>query len=383
MILLLTPFYLPNIGGVEIHLADYVEYLKKEGREACVLTYQPITTHKKAPIFERCGQIKIWRFPYPGFNLFYRLEKHPGVQFLYLFSGIFLYSFLFMLFNQKQVEVIHSHGLASALAGGLLGKIFKKKAVVSLHTIYKFSNASGNAPYARWILGLNGLILVVSQGCQDDLVKIGVEERKIRLYGYWVNTDKFRPLSRSECRKDLGLPENVRVALFVGRFTPEKQVKEALQAASLAPQVDCLFVGQGPLEEEIKKYAQKFKNIKLVGRVENDEIPLYHNAADILLLGSVDEDYFGKVSLEAMASGLPILITNESHYFDQHKKINPGLLPESCGFMVPLDPQKIARKLRGISRRPEALRSLRRGCRRYALKHFGICNARVILDSYV
>lgn len=383
MILILTPFYLPNLGGVELHLSDYVKYLGDKGMKACILTYQPITTKKKAPLREKLGKTTVWRFPYPGFNLFYRLERHPGVQFLYLFSGMFLYGFFYMLLNGKKVKVMHGHGLATALATGLLGKIFKKRTVVSLHTIYKFSSGSGNSPYAKKILELNDWILAIAQGCKDDLIKIGVSAKKIAVYSYWVNTDNFKPMSQSESRKKLGLLEKTSVALFVGRFTPEKQIKEALQAASLVPELECLFIGQGPLEEEAKKYAGRYKNIKLIGRVENEKIPLYHNAADILLLGSVDEDYFGKVSMEAMASGLPVLITDESYYFGQHKKVNPQLLPKTCGFMVSLNPKKIAAKLKEIGRHPKIARSLRRSCRQYALKHFGLRNAQIILDSYI
>lgn len=382
MILLLTPFYSPNLGGVEVHLSDYVDLLAEKKIETTVLTYQPITVSAKAPLVEKFKKITIFRFPYPGFNLFYRLESHPGIQFLYLFSGIFLYSFFFLLFNQRKVKVIHGHGFATALATGLLGKIFRKKTVVSLHTIYKFSGGSRNGSHARRILNLVDQILAIAQGCKDDLVNIGVEEKKITVYSYWVNTKKFRPLSLFNCRKKLGLPLNKTIGLFVGRFNPEKQIKEALEVARLTAKVDFLFIGQGPLEEEIKKYAEKYTNIKLIGRVNNQDIPIYHNAADFLLFGSVDEDYFGKVSMEALASGLPIIIAEESYYFKNHRKINKDLLPVNCGYVVPLNPVRVASVLKKIDTDKEKIKSFRAHCRKFALKNFSSRNGSVIYNSY-
>lgn len=383
MILLLTPFYSPNLGGVEVHLSDFVNYLNEKKVETTVLTYQPVTVKVKAPFKEKSGKITILRFPYPGFNLFYHLERHPGIQFLYLFSGIFLYSFFFLFFNQRKIKIIHAHGLAAALATGLLGKIFKKRTVVSLHTIYKFSEGSGNSSYAKQILGLVDRVLAIAEGCKDDLVKIGVDKKKITVYSYWVNTKKFKPLPRIECRKKLGLSSEKLIGLFVGRFNPEKQIKEALETARLTPEIDFLFIGQGPLENEVKKYALKNKNIKLIGRINNQDIPIYHNASDFLLLGSVDEDYFGKVTMEAIVCGLPAIIADESCYFGKRKKINPDLLPSSCGFVVPLDPLKISVKLREIVRSPQKIRRLRHSCRLFGVKRFGFRNASVIYNSYL
>ncbi len=382
MILLLTPFYSPNLGGVEVHLSDYVNYLNEKEVETTVLTYQPVTVKIKAPFKEKFGKITILRFPYPGFNLFYRLERHPGIQFLYLFSGIFLYSFLFLLLNQKRIKVIHGHGFAAGLATGLLGKIFEMKTIVSLHTIYKFSERSGNSLYAKKILGLVDRVLAIAKGCKDDLVKIGVDESKITVYSYWVNTKKFKPLSYSECRKKLGLPSEKLIGLFIGRFNPEKLVKEALQVAVLLPKIIFIFIGQGLLEEEIKKFVLKHKNIKLIGRVDNQDLPFYYNAADFLIFGSVDEDYFGKVSMEALSSGLPIFVAEESYYFKKRKKISRELLPPTCGFIVPLNPKKIAFKLKEVAYCPRKLRFLRPHCRKFALKNFSSRNGTVIYNSY-
>ncbi|PIP31477.1 hypothetical protein COX24_03355 [bacterium (Candidatus Gribaldobacteria) CG23_combo_of_CG06-09_8_20_14_all_37_87_8] len=381
MILLITPFFPPNIGGVEIHLSDYVDFLKKKKIKTIVLTYQPITSKIKAPFREKNGSVEILRFCYPGHNLFYLLEKRPVFQFAYLFFGLFIYSFFYLLLNFKKIEVLHSQGLAAGFVSGVLGKLFRKRTVISLHTIYRFADGANITGFSKIIFSLNNKILAIAKGCKDDLVKVGVDPSKIIVYSYWAKTNYFKPLNRDVCRKKLNLPTDKFISLFIGRFTPEKQLNEALEVAKLSPEIIFLFVGQGPLGEKVKTYANKFSNIKLIGRVENKDLPIYDNAADILLLGSVDENYFGKVTMEAMSCGLPALISDRSYYFGRQKKVDPSVLPSNCGFIVPLDPSKISEKIKKISGNMNELKAFRSSCRRFALSNFSEKNAGIILKT--
>ena len=79
-VLILTPFYEPNVGGVETHLKDLTDYLKKTDRyRVYVLTYQPLTTKAKGAYSEggKDDNVKIIRIPWIGFNLFHKLEPYP------------------------------------------------------------------------------------------------------------------------------------------------------------------------------------------------------------------------------------------------------------------------------------------------------------------
>ena len=59
-VLILTPFYEPNIGGVETHLKDLTTYLRKQKKvNVFVLTYQPLTTKAKGPYFEKDENIEV------------------------------------------------------------------------------------------------------------------------------------------------------------------------------------------------------------------------------------------------------------------------------------------------------------------------------------
>jgi glycosyltransferase involved in cell wall biosynthesis len=114
-VLIVTPFFLPNIGGAETYVFELTEYLRTHGCEVNVLTYQPVTTPgARGARLEKRENITIRRYQWIGFNLFNKLEKYPFINFLYLTPYLLLRSFIWMLFNHKKVEVIDAQGFNSA-----------------------------------------------------------------------------------------------------------------------------------------------------------------------------------------------------------------------------------------------------------------------------
>jgi glycosyltransferase involved in cell wall biosynthesis len=110
-ILLLTPFFHPNIGGVETHLSDLVSKLAQLNYQIFVQTYSPITTPGvKWKKYEKNKNIHIRRYYWFGKQLFHRIEKYPFFDFLYLTPYLLIRSFLWMLKNHKKIDTIHSHG---------------------------------------------------------------------------------------------------------------------------------------------------------------------------------------------------------------------------------------------------------------------------------
>ena len=103
-VLILTPFFSPNIGGVETHLDNLVSILDEKGYKVFVQTYSPITTAnipwKKS---ERIGNnTQINRYKWFGKNLFHKLENHPVLDFLYLTPYLFCSVSFFMATNSQK-----------------------------------------------------------------------------------------------------------------------------------------------------------------------------------------------------------------------------------------------------------------------------------------
>ena len=104
-----------------------------------------------------------------------------------------------------------------------------------------------------------------------------------------VDTNRFRPLPRTDARRRLGLNENQRYAIFLANPSrPEKRFDIAQAALSAA--------------------RQKIEPLVLFNR-PRDEVPSYLNAANLLLLTSDHEGSPNAVK-EAMACNLPIVSTD-------------------------------------------------------------------------
>ena len=139
-----------------------------------------------------------------------------------------------------------------------------------------------------------------------------------------IDTDKFnKPVSserRRELREKLGLKEDDFVVLFVGRLIQVKGVLELIQAvlAIQDPHIKLLCIGSANFgkwafstyERTVKKLiAQNQGRILFTGYVDNAEVYQYASMADAQCVPSLWEEAAGLVVLEAMAEGLPLIVT--------------------------------------------------------------------------
>jgi glycosyltransferase involved in cell wall biosynthesis len=126
-ILHITPFFRPNIGGVETHLHDLITELQKRHYSQTVLTYSPISTNATYKKTEQSTNLFIRRFYLPGHDLFHKLEKFPLLNFLYITPILLLRTIIWFTIKHPHIDTIHSHGLNAALIGIVIKKIFGKK----------------------------------------------------------------------------------------------------------------------------------------------------------------------------------------------------------------------------------------------------------------
>jgi rhamnosyl/mannosyltransferase len=75
-----------------------------------------------------------------------------------------------------------------------------------------------------------------------------------------------------------------------------------------------VLIGEGPLERELRRRVSDRgieDRVLFPGRVEDDDLPAYYQAADVFVLPSVAKtEAFGVVQIEAMAAGVPVVSTN-------------------------------------------------------------------------
>jgi glycosyltransferase involved in cell wall biosynthesis len=130
----------------------------------------------------------------------------------------------------------------------------------------------------------------------------------LKIWGRGIDLDRFSPDHSSlNFRRSLGIQDHEVVILWVGRLVPEKRtnvfasVIQKLHARNIP--VHSLIVGRGWDEETIKT----LPNSTFMGWLDGDQLSTTYASSDIFLFPSAVET-FGNVTLEAAASGLPLVV---------------------------------------------------------------------------
>jgi len=120
-----------------------------------------------------------------------------------------------------------------------------------------------------------------------------------------VDCDRFKPGEAQ--RETFGLPPDRLIVLMVSALIPSKRVELGIDAVSRVPNAHLVVAGDGPLREPLEALAAR----RLAGRFTRlslpaQQMPSLYRSANVFLHLSQEES-FGNVFLEAMASGLPIV----------------------------------------------------------------------------
>ena len=142
---------------------------------------------------------------------------------------------------------------------------------------------------------------LTNTGNLDRVTNLGV-------WGRGIDLDRFSPKHRSnKFRQSLGFSESDVVVCWVGRLVPEKRIdifcEVVRRLAARSIPFKALVIGAGPCEEEVKA----LPNTTFTGWMAGDDLAVAYASADVFLFPSAVET-FGNVTLEAAASGLPLIV---------------------------------------------------------------------------
>lgn len=373
-ILILTPFFSPNIGGTENQLDDLVTFLDSQNYQVFVHTYSPLTTTTQWLKYESRGKnIKIWRYGWYGHDLFHRVEKYPIIDFLYLTPYLFLRTLLWLLINHKKINTIHAQGLNASLCGVIFKKLFHKKLVTSIHSVYEINPRSLTAKLTGKILNLSDEILATSEKSLDELRSFNVCRPKMGVFIPWINLDIFKPTNKNDARKILNLEDKFTV-LFLSRLIRKKGARVLAKVARQLPDINFVFGGIGPDAEFLSKQQDKYKNIKFVGTIDHSQIPLYYSMADIYCFPTQYEEGFGKVLAESLACGTPIITSN--------KGAIPKVVDDSVAILADPTVAKLKSAILKLYKNPAELSRLRQNTTKFALRKYGPDNGFIISNCY-
>ncbi len=194
----------------------------------------------------------------------------------------------------------------------------------------------------------------------EKIIGMGMDPGRVHYTPNGVDTALFHLQDKTACRKALGLKQDIKIMLFVGKFRQVKGIHDLLEALHILDEQGSLdfqtiLIGSGPAERDYVRIMQAFgidDRVFLAGNRSHSEIAQWMGASDLFCLPSLREG-MPNVVLEALASGRPVVATRVGAV--------PDLVNESSGILVPpADPQSLARAISEAMSRtwsPEQIRA--------------------------
>lgn len=172
--------------------------------------------------------------------------------------------------------------------------------------------------FLRWVYRHVDKILYVGENNRRYFEKHGLKKHQLVKAPHAVDNSRFsQPVTKEQVdifRKELGIGSNHFVVLFAGKFEEKKNPFYLLELAKIMKDEDIrfLFVGSGILESRLKRKAIADNRIVFLPFQNQRLIPLVYQSVNVFILPSNGPgETWGLAANEAMACGLPVLLSNK------------------------------------------------------------------------
>jgi len=316
---ILTEAFLPKVDGVTRTVLLTVKHLEATGRQALVIAPSPTVT--------RVGQTRV--FGVPSLWLPFNRETRVAPPWPSIIETLRAFKpHLIHLFSP------FSLGFIGMVGGGLLNT----PVIANYQTdLPAYARSYGYAFFSNACIHL---LRYIHDGCTLSLApsRATVRElrawgfRRLRLWGRGVDSQRFSPTRRSqESRSRLlaGRDPDSLLAVYVGRLARDKHL-ETLRDVAREPGVSLTIIGGGDELPALRKaFCGEGSNVHFAGALVADELAQAYASADVFVFPGPEET-FGQAVLEAMASGLPAIVSDRG---------GPATFVEdNCsGFICPVD----------------------------------------------
>ncbi len=353
-VLLVAHHYPPHVGGLEVVVEKQAHSLAANGYQVVVLTSRVAEGDDAAP----AAGVDVIRI---GCSHFF--ERKFFIPFP-LFSPRLICEAWRQL---GRADIVHIHDVfyVSSWVVAVLAAVRRKPMLLTQHV------AMVEHP-SRLVMGIQKLVyatagrFIFSRArcivAYNDIVRAFLraqrvpDDRVLQLIN-GIDVARFHPATdaqRREIRQRFQLPLQRQLVLFVGRLV-EKKGSQILFAAR-DPGYDVVFVGPGDVATQ-----DRVPGVHWLGALPQAQIAELFRACDVFAFPAVGE-IFTLVMQEAMASGLPVVTTDDPAYH--------GSIVEGRVVLCPRTPEAYRGALRHLFADPEELRRLGAAGRELAERHF-------------
>ncbi len=292
---------IPNPTGVERYAAELIKHLARlDSKNEYVLYFR---TKPQPWFYELPKNFTLRVIPFPKFwtqlRISWEMVTHPVDVLVILASALPLWH------PRKSIVMVHD----------VAWKMFPEAFTRFMRNYQEWST--------RFAVGSAAKVMAASQSTKKDLIKYyDAPEHKVTVTLLGFDSTEFYPRSYETVQPALdkyGLVYQ-KYVLFLGTIQPRKNIEklaEAFQILRKANHIEeklAIFGGRGWLWEPILK---KVKTLGLDGSIKyfdyasSEDVPLLIAGAKLLVLPALYEG-FGLPPLEAMASGVPVVVSNVS-----------------------------------------------------------------------
>ena len=227
------------------------------------------------------------------------------------------------------------------------------------------------------VLKKSDQIVVLSEYTREKLERTyGVTPSKVRVIPGGVDLERFRPSTdKAQIRARMDLPQDKVVLFTVRNLVPRMGLENLISAFKIvhngSREVLLVIGGEGPLEKALKNKVNQCgleNSVQFAGYIPDEDLPSYYQMADLFILPTAELEGFGLVTVEALASGLPVVGTPVGGTKEILTKLGPDYLFDDS------TPQSIAngilQALNGWATNQELYQNVSEMCREVAEQHY-------------
>jgi D-inositol-3-phosphate glycosyltransferase len=368
-----------DAGGLNVYVVEVAKRLAERGVEVDI--FSRAVSRDQPQVAELAPGVLVRHLPAGPFEDLDKSEL-PGQ----------LCQFTFELLRTEaahapgRYDLVHGHYWLSGQVGAVAKERWGVPLVQSMHTLGKVKNAAlarGDAAEpelrlrgeAEVVANADRLVANTDDEAEQLICQYDADPARVTTINPGVDLAVFRPGSRAEARRELGLPADGVVLVFAGRVQPLKAPDIVLHAAAqliaadpaLASQLTVAFVGgpSGTGRQDPDGLVQLAAQLGLsaVVRLEppcpQRELARWYRAATLVMVPSYSES-FGLVAMEAQACGTPVVAAAVGGLRTAVRHGHSGILVDSH------DPGHYARAVRELIAAPRTLARLAHGAREHA-----------------
>jgi len=210
--------------------------------------------------------------------------------------------------------------------------------------------------FMRWFYGQLDRVAAPTESVKRELIEHSLDARRLRVVGRGVDTTRFHPGFRDTAWRAAHGPGRSLKLLYVGRLSREKNLHVLAEAfrrlVPTRPDVALVLVGDGPCRAELERMLHGAP-ATFTGVLSGEALARAYASSDLFVFPS-KTDTFGRVVLEAQASGLPVIVSDAGGPKDAMQDGRTGVVVRD------LDADSLARAMDEVTNDPARMALYRR-----------------------